>query len=110
MEQTRLLLVLDNLGSLLSGPGTWLDPRFGRLLAALTGHAGASRVMLTSRTVPAGLDPARVPGLAVHTLTRDESLLLARELPHLRALQHDTEPATRYVTTCLLYTSPSPRD
>jgi len=101
VEQTRLLLVLDNLESLLSAPGTWLDPRFGRLLAALTGHAGASRVLLTSRTVPAGLDPARVPGLAVHTLTRDESLLLARELPHLRALQHDTEPATRDVTTAV---------
>ncbi|SDL49813.1 CHAT domain-containing protein [Geodermatophilus siccatus] len=95
VEQARLLLVLDNLETLLTDRGDWLDPRFGRVLAALTGHAGASRVVLTSRTIPAGLDPGRVVVLPVHALSRDEALLLARELPHLRALAHDSEPATR---------------
>ncbi|SFN88966.1 AAA ATPase domain-containing protein [Geodermatophilus obscurus] len=94
VEQVRLLLVLDNLETLLTDHGHWLDPRFGRVVAALTGHTGASRVVLTSRTVPAGLDPERVVVLPVHALSRDEALLLARELPHLQALAHDTEPAT----------------
>ncbi|SDL49850.1 CHAT domain-containing protein [Geodermatophilus siccatus] len=95
MKQVRLLLVLDNLETLLTDGGDWKDPRFGRVVAALTGHAGASRVVLTSRTTPTGLDPERVDVLPVHALSRDEALLLARELPHLRALTHDTEPATR---------------
>ncbi|SDL49938.1 CHAT domain-containing protein [Geodermatophilus siccatus] len=95
VKQVRLLLVLDNLETLLTDRGDWKDPRFGRVIAALTAHSGASRVVLTSRIVPAGLDPERVEVLPVHALSRDEALLLARELPHLRALAHDTEPATR---------------
>ncbi|SFN88932.1 CHAT domain-containing protein [Geodermatophilus obscurus] len=95
VKQIRLLLVLDNLETLLTVDGQWLDPRFGRLVAALTGHTGASRVVLTSRTRPTELDPDRVVVLPVHALSRDEALLLARELPHLRALTHDTKPATR---------------
>ncbi|SFN88949.1 AAA ATPase domain-containing protein [Geodermatophilus obscurus] len=95
VEQVRLLIVLDNLETLLTDRGDWKDPRLGRVIAALTGHAGASRVVLTSRTAPAGLDPERVVVLPVHALSRDEALLLARELPHLRALTHDSEPATR---------------
>ncbi|SFN88843.1 AAA ATPase domain-containing protein [Geodermatophilus obscurus] len=95
VKQVRLLVVLDNLETLLTTDGQWLDPRFGRVIAALSGHAGASRVVLTSRTRPAGLNPERVEVLPVHALSRDEALLLARELPHLRALTHDTEPATR---------------
>ncbi|WP_346619588.1 AAA family ATPase [Blastococcus montanus] len=95
IKQARLLIVLDNLETLLTAQGSWLDPRFGRLVTALTGHRGASRVVLTSRTIPADLDRDRVIERPVHALARDESLLLARELPHLHALAHDTEPATR---------------
>ncbi|WP_143107981.1 CHAT domain-containing protein [Geodermatophilus obscurus] len=94
LEQARLLIVLDGLDSVLTSNGGWLDPRFGRVIAALTGHTGASRVVLTSRTLPAGRDTERVEALPVEALTRDEALLLARELPHLHALAHDTEPAT----------------
>ncbi|WP_091212373.1 CHAT domain-containing protein [Geodermatophilus siccatus] len=94
LEQARLLIVLDGLDSVLTSSGGWLDPRFGRVIAALTGHTGASRVVLTSRTVPTGLDTDRVVALPVEALTSDEAVLLARELPHLHALQHDTEPAT----------------
>ncbi|SFN89001.1 hypothetical protein SAMN05660359_00452 [Geodermatophilus obscurus] len=95
IERARLLIVLDHLESLLTPNGDWLDPRFGRLVTALTGHGGGSRMVLTSRTVPTDLETHRVAVLAVHALTRDEALLLARELPHLRALTHDTEPVTR---------------
>jgi tetratricopeptide (TPR) repeat protein len=50
-------------------------------------------VILTSRITPAGLDQNRVLVRPVHALSRDESVLLARELPNLRALlHHETEP------------------
>jgi hypothetical protein len=86
LRENGLLLVLDNLETLLTATGQWRDPRWGPLVAALTDHGGESRVVLTSRVRPAGLDAARVRVLAVNALSRDESLLLARELPNLRAL------------------------
>jgi hypothetical protein len=68
-------------------------PRWTPLIAALTGHAGESRVIFTSRILPAGLDPDTVLIRPVHALSRDESLLLARELPNLRKLLHsEAEP------------------
>ena len=48
-----VLLVLDNLETLLTPEGTWRDPRWDPLIAALTGHDGESRVIMTSRIVPA---------------------------------------------------------
>jgi len=93
LRDTGLLLVLDNLETLLTPDGGWRDPRWGPLIGALTGHDGESRVILTSRLLPAGLDPDRVLTRPVHALSRDESVLLARELPNLRALLHsETEP------------------
>ncbi|MGH3936889.1 MAG: NB-ARC domain-containing protein, partial [Pseudonocardiaceae bacterium] len=83
-----LLLVLDNLETLLTEDGQWRDPRWAPLINALTDHEGSSRVLLTSRIVPAGLNPGRVLVHPVHALSRDESLLLVRELPNLRALLH----------------------
>jgi hypothetical protein len=111
-----VLLVLDNLETLLTGEGTWRDPRWAPLLNALTSHDGESRLILTSRVVPVGLDdtggtpePRGLPGtvgllaptevgadpagsrvlpLPVHALSRDESAVLARELPNLCALLH----------------------
>ena len=52
-----MLLVLDNLETLLTPEGAWRDPRWGPLIAALTGHGGESRLILTSRIAPAGLGP-----------------------------------------------------
>ncbi|HEX5346076.1 MAG TPA: hypothetical protein VFW64_03080 [Pseudonocardiaceae bacterium] len=83
-----LLLVLDNLETLLTPDGHWRDRRWVPLIGALTGHQGPSRVILTSRTVPAGLNPDTVLIRPVHALSRDESLWLVGELPHLRALLH----------------------
>jgi hypothetical protein len=94
LARAGVLLVLDNLETLLSEDGTWRDPRWTPLLSALTSHDGESRLILTSRVVPAGLDRSagsagsRILALPVHALSRDESAVLARELPHLRALLH----------------------
>ena len=55
LEDNGILLVLDNLETLLTAEGQWRDPRWVPLIAALTGHRGESRVILTSRIPPAGL-------------------------------------------------------
>jgi len=83
-ERRRVLIVIDNVESLLSGGGEWRDTRWGSVVGALCGHAGRGRVVLTSRRLPSGVAGLRV--LAVDALSLDEALLLARELPHLRAL------------------------
>jgi len=94
LEDNGILLVLDNLETLLTPDGTWRDPGWAPLMAALTGHRGESRLILTTRTPPAGIDP-QVLALPVHALSRDEAAALARELPHLRALLHADAPGSR---------------
>ena len=97
LRRMRLLIVIDNADSLLTGDGCWRDVRWGDLIDALAGQPnGPNRLILTSRCVP-----ARVPGLrveAVGMLSANESLLLARELPNLNALARgetpDMEPYT----------------
>jgi hypothetical protein len=83
-----LLLVLDNLETLLTPDGQWRDRRWALLISALTGHQGPSRVILTCRIVPSGLNPDTVLIWPVHALSRDESLSLIGQLPNLRALLH----------------------
>jgi len=64
----------------------------GLLVDALVGHWGESRLVLTSRVRPEGLE-GRVTAEPVHALSLDEALLLARELPNLgRLLRQDTSP------------------
>jgi tetratricopeptide (TPR) repeat protein len=85
MERHRVLIVIDNLESLLSAAGEWRDEQWGLVAGALTGHSGPGRVIVTSRRLPS----AAMGGLqaeAVDALSADEALLLARELPHLSAL------------------------
>ncbi len=89
LERTRVLIVLDNLESLLSERGDWRDERWGLVVDALVGHDGLSRVILTCRRRPRVLD-TRVLIEPVHALRVDEAVLLARELPHLRALLDGT--------------------
>ncbi|HEX6522089.1 MAG TPA: CHAT domain-containing protein [Streptosporangiaceae bacterium] len=85
MADNAVLLVLDNLETLLTAEGTWRDPFWPPLIAALSGHDGESRLILTSRIPPVGL-ASEMLTLPVHALSLDESVTLARELPNLRAL------------------------
>ncbi|WP_167971665.1 CHAT domain-containing protein [Lentzea indica] len=85
LEHERVLVVIDNAESLLSADGSWRDERWGMFIAALSGHSGLSRLVLTSRRTPAGL-PSSALVEAVHALSLRESVLLARLLPNLRAL------------------------
>jgi len=89
MADKGVLLVLDNLETLLTPGGAWRDPAWGQLIAALAAHDGESRLILTSRVPPAGFsaDPA-VLTVPVHALSLEEAVALARELPNLRALLH----------------------
>jgi CHAT domain len=99
-ERNGLFIVLDNVETLLTPGGAWRDDRWPPLIGALTGHGGLSRVVLTSRTVPAGLGPGLLIE-PVHALPRDDATLLARELPGLRALLHadQTEPGSPRATS-----------
>ncbi len=94
LEQNALLLVLDNLEHLLTDAGDWRDPLWGAVIATLAGHTGLSRVVLTSRRLPRDLQPGgalaeQMLAEAIHALSLAESVLLARELPHLGALFAD---------------------
>ncbi|WP_295396339.1 hypothetical protein [uncultured Thiodictyon sp.] len=88
LEQNALLLVLDNLEHLLTEAGDWRDPLWGAVMATLLGHRGLSRTILTSRRLPAGLGQTCLCE-PIHALSFAESVLLARELPPLRALLAD---------------------
>ncbi len=87
VEHNRILLVIDNAESLLTDDGRWRDQRWGWVVDALTAHEGLSRLLLTTRRLPAVLPPALVE--PVNALSPAESVLLARELPGLRALIDD---------------------
>lgn len=95
LREEAVLLVLDNVDTLLSENAAWRDPMWGLLVETLIGHGGLSRVVLTSRVVPADIDPDLVVVLPTHSLSIAESVLLARELPHLGALLHDEPTAER---------------
>jgi tetratricopeptide (TPR) repeat protein len=94
LEDNAVLLVLDNLESLLTDQGGWRDPAWQQLVTALLGHGGESRLVLTSRIRPQGLD-GRVLTEPIHALSLDEALLLARELPNLGRLLRQDQTGTR---------------
>lgn len=98
LSNTRVLLVLDNLETLLTSDGQWLDRRWAALIGALTGHNGPSRAILASRIVPNGLNLDTVLIRPVLALSRDESLRLVEELPNLRALLHSVALARCVLT------------
>jgi hypothetical protein len=93
VERRRVLIVIDNIESLLSEGGQWRDERWGTVVTALNAHRGLGRMVLTSRRLPAGVPGIGGDGpplerlvLAVDALSLDEALLLLRELPHLGVL------------------------
>jgi len=91
LERNGILLVLDNLESLLTPTGQWRDERWGSLMDAILTPGGLSRVVLTSRIRPAEL-PESTEIIALHALPLDEAVLLMRELPNFRRLLDGTAP------------------
>jgi len=90
LKDQSLLLVLDNLETLLTDSDRWRDPLWGEVVAALLAHDGPSRVVLTSRRVPADLEnQPKVQLEPIHALSFAESFLLARELTNLKRLFND---------------------
>lgn len=90
-ERSRILLVIDNVESLLTESGQWRDSRWEAIVRALTAHTGLGRVLLTSRRLPDGIGQ-RLRTEPVDALPLDEALLLARELPHLGRLMAGSIP------------------
>ena len=94
MERRRVLIVIDNIESLITQGGQWRDERWDWVVGALCAHTGLGRVLLIGRRLPAtASQAARVPMgqtrpmvQVVDPLLPDEALLLARELPHLQGL------------------------
>lgn len=91
LERTAVLIVLDNVESLLTRDDHWRDERWRLVIDALLKPGGLSRVVLTSRVRPANLSPS-VARLAINALPLNEAVLLVRELPHLRRLLHGAIP------------------
>ena len=85
LKATAILVVLDNVETLLTADGQWRDERWELVAEALLTHGGLSRTVLTCRVAAAGL-PAAVAVIPVHALPLAEALLLMRDLPHLGAL------------------------
>jgi tetratricopeptide (TPR) repeat protein len=94
LANKAVLVVLDNLESLLGVSGQWRDERWGLVVDALLKPGGLSRTVLTSRIPPAEL-PASTEVLVIHALPRDEALLLVRELPNLRQLLNNDVAGNR---------------
>jgi tetratricopeptide (TPR) repeat protein len=88
LAQRSVLIVLDNLESLLRPNGNWRDTRWEKLIAAMLDHRGQSRLVVTSRVRPEPRD-SRLPALSVHSLSLNEAALLARQSPNLGALLRD---------------------
>lgn len=61
LEDSEVLLVLDNLETLLTPEGAWRDPWWEPLMGVLAGHGGESKLILTSRIPPAAPRLGRVP-------------------------------------------------
>ena len=85
LADNAILIVLDNLESLLRDSGAWRDEKWGKLIAALSTHEGESRCILTSRIRLAQGAPL-LRELPIHSLSSDETLLLARQRTNLGKL------------------------
>ncbi|MGW5136771.1 hypothetical protein [Streptomyces sp. NPDC004135] len=88
----RLLVVVDGAETLLTSEGHWRSPQWRMLVEALTKSGGPTRLVLTSRRLPADIDTSRFHIESIHALSSQEALLLAQELPRLRALIDGNSP------------------
>jgi hypothetical protein len=100
LAEQAVLIVLDNLESLLSENDTWRDPQFGAVVEALLTHNGLSRTILTSQQIPSKL-PATVVVEPIHALPLAEAALLMSQPPRLFRLFHGT-PSDRSLGRRLL--------
>jgi len=83
LESNSILIVLDNLESLLTTQSTWIDELWKLLIGTLLEHDGYSRVILTSRRLPEDLKAKRLLTEPIHALSLSEAVILAREMPNL---------------------------
>ncbi|HEX3464977.1 MAG TPA: CHAT domain-containing protein [Candidatus Elarobacter sp.] len=85
LVETPALVVVDNLDAVLNEAGEYVDEAWRSIGTMLAGIRGASRLIITSRVIPKIVGEL-VETIAIHSLTLDEALLLAGELPNLRGL------------------------
>jgi tetratricopeptide (TPR) repeat protein len=85
LERTAVLVVIDNIETLLTPEGAWRDARWEIVVAALCKPGGLSRVILTSRVRPSDIDISVAP-IAVNALPLGEAVLLVREMQNLGRL------------------------
>ena len=83
LANNSILIVLDNLESLLTNQGNWRDERWKLLINALLEHNGYSRVILTSRRLPKNLVDEKLIVEPIHSLSLNEAVILSREMTNL---------------------------
>jgi tetratricopeptide (TPR) repeat protein len=102
LSANAILLVIDNMESLLTDSGAWRDEKWKDFINALLSHTGTSRTVLTSRRAPAALENhAALLRVPIHALSFAETVLLAREMPNLSRLfenEKDLELLKRALT------------
>jgi hypothetical protein len=87
LQARAVLIAIDNAEGLLTSSNGWRDLLWGDVMATLLDHGGRSRVVLTSRRIPASLERhPRLVHAPMHALSLPESVVLARELPNLSRL------------------------
>jgi hypothetical protein len=85
LERHAILVALDGIQALLTPDGGWRDSWWERLIGAMLNHTGLSRLVVSSRRLPAPLPP-RLLDVPIPPLAPLEALLLARQLPNLGGL------------------------
>ena len=91
LENERYLIVLDNIDVLLTRQGAWVNDWWGLVIKTMTEQPGHSRLIMTSRRLPAVVGP-RVRVLPLQPFQDEDALLIATRLDNLRALMTGNAP------------------
>jgi hypothetical protein len=101
LTDNSILIVIDNIESLLTRSGDWRDGKWDAFLRSLLAHKGDSRLVLTSRRLPNTLaNHEALLREPIHALSLAESVLLAREMEHL-GTYFDSEEGRDLLTKAL---------